>query len=217
MQIDGVRTFNELSAAVRAENHQELGRNQFLELMITQLKHQDPLNPAQNEDFIAQLAQFSSLEGIENLNKSVDSMASAMRATVTMEAAALVGRSVLVPTDRTFMQGRNLPGSVNVTESSSNLVVEISSASGTLLRRLDLGPAGIGPNRFVWDGLDASGVAQPPGVYRVRAYGGQGDATKEFRVDLPEVVASVSLEASGIQLNLAGGTSVPVTEVKEIQ
>lgn len=85
MDVAGIRSFNELSAAVRAQNSQELGKNQFLELMITQLKHQDPLNPAQNEDFIAQLAQFSSLEGIENLNKSVDSMATAMRATVTME------------------------------------------------------------------------------------------------------------------------------------
>ncbi|NJN50889.1 MAG: flagellar hook assembly protein FlgD [Gammaproteobacteria bacterium] len=217
MNVAGIRSFNELNAAVRAENSQELGKNQFLELMITQLKHQDPLNPAQNEDFIAQLAQFSSLEGIENLNKSVDSMATAMRATVTMEAAALVGRSVLVPTDRTFMQGANLVGSVNVTESTSNLVVEVSSPSGELIRRIDVGPAAVGANRFLWDGLDASGEAQSPGVYRIRAYAAQGESTSEFSVDLPELVASVSLEATGIQLNLAGGSTVPVTEVKEIQ
>lgn len=217
MDVAGIRSFNELSASVRAQNKQELGKNQFLELMITQLKHQDPLNPAQNEDFIAQLAQFSSLEGIENLNKSVDSMATAMRATVTMEAAALVGRSVLVPTDRTFMQGSSLVGSVNVSQSTSNLVVEISSPSGSLLRRIDVGPAGVGNSRFLWDGMDASGQAQPPGVYRVRAYAAQGEAATEFAVDLPELVASVSLEPTGIQLNLAGGSTVPVTQVKEIQ
>jgi flagellar basal-body rod modification protein FlgD len=217
MDVAGIRNFSELTAEVAARGPKDLGKSQFLELMITQLKNQDPLDPAKNEDFIAQLAQFSTLEGIENLNTSVDSMASAMRATVTMEAAALVGRSVLVPTDRAYMQGETLVGSVNVTESTSNLIVEISTPSGERVRQIQVGAAGVGNSRFLWDGIDDAGETQPPGVYKIRAYAQQGESSSEFTVDLPEVVASVSLEASGIQLNLAGGSTVPVTEVKEIQ
>jgi flagellar basal-body rod modification protein FlgD len=217
IDVSGIRSFDELNAAPAKGERMELGRNQFLELMIAQLEHQDPLEPAKNEAFVAQLAQFSTLEGIEKLNGSVDSMASAMRATVTMEAAALVGRSVLVPTDRTFLRDTGLVGNVEITESSSNVRVEISDAAGAVVQRLDLGPSGLGDARFRWDGITESGTAAAPGVYLVRAFATDGEGTKEFSVELPEVVASVSLGASGIELNLAGGSTVPVTEVREIQ
>jgi flagellar basal-body rod modification protein FlgD len=170
-------------------------------LMIAQLKNQDPLDPAKNEEFLAQLAQFSSLEGITNLNDSVSSMAASMKSSIASEASSLVGRSVLVPTDQTVVEnGSGLSGNVDLTSDVSDLTVQ---KTGTV--------------RFSWDGTNNSGAAQPTGVYKVKALSGGGAGSQAFDVDLPEYVVSVSIGADGMQLNLAGGTSVPVGSVKEIQ
>jgi flagellar basal-body rod modification protein FlgD len=195
---------------------QTLGKDQFMKLMVAQLKNQDPLDPAKNGEFLAQLAQFSSLEGITNLNNSVTAMAASMRSTVASQAATLVGRSVLVPTNQTLMQGNGLMGEVNVTQPTNDLTVEISDSSGASVKRLSLGSQQAGTSRFTWDGTDNNGVAQAPGVYKVTAYSG-GNSSQAFAVDLPEYVVSVSLGQDGAQLNLAGGTTVPVADVKEIQ
>lgn len=210
----GIRTLSDLNPAAATSGSEKLGKDQFLRLMVAQLKHQDPLDPSKNEEFLAQLAQFSSLEGITNLNDSVSAMAASMRSTVTSEASSLVGRSVLVPTDQSLMQGDGLVGNVNVTEATNDVVVEISNRSGASVARLSLGPQEeAGTARFVWDGTNSAGEAQPPGVYKVKAFSN----SKGLTVDLPEYVVSVSIGKDGMQLNLAGGTSVPVADVKEIQ
>ena len=210
----GIRTLADLNPAAATTGQEKLGKDQFLRLMVAQLKHQDPLDPAKNEEFLAQLAQFSSLEGITNLNDSVSAMAASMRSTVTSEASTLVGRSVLVPTGQTLMQGDNLMGNVNVTEATNDVTVEISDKSGAAVAHLSLGPqTEAGTARFVWDGTNSAEEAQPPGVYKVKAFAN----SKGLTVDLPEYVVSVSIGQDGMQLNLAGGTSVPVTDVKEIQ
>ncbi len=224
MTIEGtsIRTLADLNPAATPANNgvnkdESLGKDQFLRLMIAQLKHQDPLDPSKNEEFLAQLAQFSTLEGITNLNDSVSTMAASMRSTVASEASSLVGRSVLVPTDQTLMQGEGLVGNVNLTEDTTALTVEITDQSGAIVKRLALGPHEAGTTRFVWDGTDGAGDAQPPGIYKVKAYSGGQSGAKGYAIELPESVVSVSIGQDGMLLNLAGGTSVPVSAVKEIQ
>lgn len=218
MTIQGtsIRTLADLNPAAAKTGDDKLGKDQFLQLMVAQLKHQDPLDPSKNEEFLAQLAQFSSLEGITNLNNSVSAMAASMRSTVTSEASSLVGHSVLVPTGQTLMQtaGDGLMGNVNVLEATNDVIVQITDKSGATVAQLSLGAQeGAGTARFAWDGTNSAGVAQPAGVYKVKAFAN----SKALTVDLPEYVVSVSIGQDGMQLNLAGGTSVPITDVKEIQ
>ncbi len=196
---------------------EELGKDQFLRLMVAQMENQDPLSPAENGDFLAQLAQFSSVEGIDNLNTSMDSMAAALTSGLTVQAASLVGRSVLVPTNQALSNGNGLIGDVNVETSSSQVFVEISDATGALVKRLPLGAQDSGVVRFTWNGLGESGSPQPAGLYRVRAYSGGADESTELTVDLPEKVLSVSLDSGSINLNLSGGSTVAASAVKEIQ
>ena len=218
MDIPGIRTLSDVAATPAATTSDKLGRDEFLNLMVAQLKHQDPMNPSDSQNFLAQLAQFSTLEGIQNLNTSVDAMAGQLKATTTMQATSLVGHAVLVPTDQVLMQGSGLTGNVNVTDATQNLQVEISDASGTLIKRMNLGPAATGDFRFEWDGTDGSGNAMPPGIYKVKALSSDGSAAKAYTVDLPELVMSVSIDPStGVQLNLSGGTTVAASDVKEIQ
>jgi len=219
MELNGIRSATDIIATPPSgsDPSEELGKTQFLELMIAQFNNQDPLDPAKNEDFIAQLAQFSSLEGIQNLNVSMESVAAAVRSSLTLEAASIVGRSVLVPTSRAFVGDGGLGGNVLNSQGGSDIRVDILDASGATVRQLDLGPQAEGDVRFLWDGTDASGEPMPTGSYGVRAYAmGLGDPV-QLDVELPELVVSVSLSEEGATVNLAGGETVPLSQIKEIQ
>jgi flagellar basal-body rod modification protein FlgD len=220
LEIPGVRSFENnpaLRDPARAQED-ELGKTAFLELMIAQIKNQDPLEPAKNEAFIAQLAQFSSLEGIQNMNESMEDLVTSMRAGLTMDAAGLVGRNVLVPTNQTRLNTEGgLGGTIAVSEPAANLTVEITTTAGDVVKRFDLGSQASGPMRFAWDGISESGEQVPFGVYRVNAFAEVDGLRTEFEVNLPEQVVSVSIEEGGLVANLAGGTSVPAVQIKEIQ
>lgn len=217
MQIEGIRSAAELTGPGAVAGDEELGKTQFLELMIAQMNNQDPLEPAKNEDFIAQLAQFSTVEGIENLNKSMAEMSTAVQSSLTMEAAALVGRYVMVPTNQSILQGSGLAGTIDLPQAASHLNVEITSATGELIRKIDLGAQAAGPLRFAWDGRNEAGGASPEGIYRVNAYSVVDGERREFTVSMPDQVVSVSIGERGVFANLAGGTSVATNEIQEIQ
>lgn len=220
MDLNGIRSTTDLgraAATAAASGEKELGKNQFLELMVAQFNNQNPLEPTKNEDFIAQLAQFSSLEGIQNLNTAVESMASAMRSSTTLQAASLVGRSVLAPAPRAAVGDEGLAGNVVNTAASNDVVIEITGPSGGLVRRLSLGEQPAGDVRFQWDGTSETGEQMPAGSYGFRAYSVNGDEAAQLAVELPEQVASVSLDEGETYLNLSGGATVRLSDIRELQ
>lgn len=212
----GIRSAQELTGT-SATGNEELGRTQFLELMIAQMSHQDPLDPAKNEEFVAQLAQFSTLEGIENLNKSFASMALSMQTTMATQAAALVGRNVVAPTSLAVLDSEGITGAIDVPLPASNVTVDISNGAGELVRRINLGATSAGRLAFGWDGTGAGGQELPEGSYEVRAYGEFDGERAELTVNMPDQVVSISLGPNGVIANLAGGSSVPASQIKEIQ
>lgn len=221
----GIRTVQELvggnrtaDGSTRVGSGEELGKSQFLELMIAQMSHQDPLDPAKNEDFIAQLAQFSTVEGIENLNTSFAAMAASLQSSMATDAAALVGRRVVVPTNTASLESEGgIVGSIEVPRGSAEIIVDITSASGELVRRINLGAQPAGRLDFGWDGTLPGGSASPAGFYNVTAYGTFDGERAELTVNMPDRVVSVSLGMNGVTANLAGGGSVPASQIKEIQ
>lgn len=219
MEINGIRSSSDIGLLDAAEggSGEKLGKNQFLELMIAQFNNQDPLEPAKDKDFIAQLAQFSSLEGIQNLNTSVEAMAAALRSSTTLQAASLVGRSVLAPAPQAFVEGEGLAGNIVNDQDGGEIVVEISDVAGSLVRHLALGPQPQGDVRFAWDGANEAGEPQIAGIYRVKAYAIDGEETAQLSVELPERVASVSFEEGTARLNLSGGSSVALSDIRELQ
>lgn len=216
--LAGLRSARDLGGqAAGVDQGEELGKTAFLELMIAQINNQNPLDPAKNEEFVAQLAQFSSVEGIQNLNSSMADMASSIKASMTLDAASLVGRSVLASTNIASMTGNGFVGNINLGESTTDLQVQISAADGTPVRSFDMGAQTEGTVRFAWDGRDAEGNAQPAGLYRVRAFSDASGEAREFEVQLPDRVVSVSILAEGATANLASGTSLPLAQIREIQ
>ncbi|GAA3953868.1 flagellar hook assembly protein FlgD [Allohahella marinimesophila] len=196
----------------------ELGKNEFLNLMIAQLNNQSPLEPQDNTAFVAQLAQFSSLEGITELNNSVGDIAGEFRSAQALQASAMVGRSVLVPVGSgTLPLGGTISGVADVPEGSGKLTMKVYTQSGALVSQSDLGQNQVGEVKFTWDGKNSNGEPMPAGSYRVEVEGyfdGKPEQVKSF---LGANVDSVSIAADGgVKLNLAGQGSIAMSEVRQI-
>ncbi|MCK7544658.1 flagellar hook assembly protein FlgD [Marinobacter bryozoorum] len=197
---------------------EELGKNEFMELMIAQLKNQNPLEPKGNGEFIADLAQFSSLEEMQNLSSTVGDVVGEFRSSQALQASAMVGKSVLAPANfGTLGQDGVMKGVVNVPSSTGGLRINIENSSGETVRQLDLGQASAGQQAFTWDGEDGNGNPLPPDRYYVTAQGSYPQGTEQLQTLMSANVDSVSLGQGGsITLNLAGMGSIPLSEVQQV-
>jgi len=201
-----------------AASSKALDKNAFLELMVAQMNNQDPLSPQDNGDFIAQLAQFSSVEGIDNLNSTVDSLATSMQSSQALQASALVGRTVHINTDQSNLTRDGVvTGSIKLDSSTNNLNVSISNSGGELVKQVELGSQTRGDVRFLWNGLDNEGNRLPPGNYFFSAEASTGGVTSQMQMALSANVDSVSINPDrSVVLNLAGQGAVPLLSVEEI-
>lgn len=206
------------NASTAKSSSDELGKGEFMELMLAQLNNQNPLEPQDNGDFIAQLAQFSSLEEIQGLAGSVDDVVGQFRSTQALQASAMVGRTVLVPSQTGILSSAGeMKGVVGVPASTSSLRVSIMNPSGELVRQIDLGPAQAGQTSFEWDGTDGSGEALEPGAYVIKAEGSYPSGTEQLGTLVSANVDSVSLgNAGSVTLNLAGMGSIALSDVSQI-
>jgi flagellar basal-body rod modification protein FlgD len=197
--------------------NKELGKNEFLNLLVAQLNNQNPLEPQGNGEFIAQLAQFSQVEGIEKLNKSMGSLLSGYQSSQALQASSMVGRKVIVPTDKAVVDtSQSFRASALLPVTSSNVYVNVYDQAGSVVNRINLGEQAAGNVSFIWDGRDASGNLLPPGTYKFEAQASYGNETKGLYTMLPANVDSVTLGGSELMLNLAGLGTVPLSQVQVI-
>ncbi|MFV9682869.1 flagellar hook assembly protein FlgD [Pseudomonas sp. NY15367] len=197
--------------------NKELGKNEFLNLLVAQLNNQNPLEPQGNGEFIAQLAQFSQVEGIEKLNTSMGSMLSSFQSSQALQASSLVGRKVIVPGEKAVVDtSESFKASTVLPVSSSNVYVNVYNNSGSLVTRINLGEQAAGNVSFIWDGKDSSGNVAPPGTYKFEAQATYGTETKGLYTMLPANVDSVTLGGNELMLNLAGLGNVPLSQVQVI-
>jgi flagellar basal-body rod modification protein FlgD len=196
----------------------ELGQEEFLKLMITQLENQDPFKPLESGEFLGQLAQFGTVSGLSGLQTAFDGLATSLVSNQALQAAALVGRSVLVEGGEGFVAsaGEGLSGAVALETSSPAVQVQIRDASGQLVRTLDMGTQPAGLARFTWDGTDGSGNAAPEGRYTVSAQYASDSDVEAASTFVDGHVQSVSFGANGLAVQLRGLDQVPFSAVREI-
>ena len=196
-----------------------LGKDAFLQLLVTQMKNQNPLDPQDNTQFVAQLAQFSSLESMQNLTSTVDSIASSYKSSQALQASSLVGRSVIIDTGSTTVDtAKGLAGTVVVPGASSLTTVKVYDAQANLVKTIDLGVQTGGNANFTWDGLADDGTVAPAGNYSFQATGTLEGKNTALATYLPATVSSVTLGVNGAEttLNLASGTTVALSKVQTI-
>ncbi len=181
----------------------ELGQDDFLALMTAQLKFQDPLKPMENGDFLAQMAQFSTVSGINDLNQAFNSMSAAFQSNQALQASTMVGRDVLVPGDRSRLgEAEPLVAAVELDQPAKQVVVNITDASGQLVQRLDYGLQPAGMMDIRWDGQMADGSRAAAGLYTVSAEVHQSDGISNGSMFTQARVESVTLGQAGQELVL---------------
>ena len=196
-----------------------LDQDAFLELMLTQIQHQDPLNPMESAEFFSQMAQMSTVQGISDLNTSFSAVSSSLQSSQALQASTMVGNTVLVPGDKSaLVSGGQITGAIDLNNSTSNLLLNITDATGQSVRQVDLGSHGGGLAKFTWDGLDNNGNALPGGTYSIQAAALISGEAVAQPVLVNAKVDSVSLSKSGGEplLNLNGLGTVSISEVREI-
>jgi flagellar basal-body rod modification protein FlgD len=205
----------------------ELGQSAFLELMIAQLNNQDPLSPQDNTAFVAQLAQFSSVEGLERLNNNFQSFTNTFMSNQALQASSLVGRSVTVNAESSrLLAGGVVSGSVELASATSDLSIHVYNSAGALISKIPVGLAESGENVFRWDGefIEVNGQLldwqaeqpAPPGEYRFEVYATQDGKVEQLQTALSANVNSVTISADGnLTLNLAGVGPVNIADVKQ--
>lgn len=198
-----------------------LGQNDFLTLLIAQLKNQDPLNPASNTEFIAQLAQFSSLEQMTlmnvNLEKSLESNINMTEAVSNAMIINYFGKYVTAETDSFIYDGKSpVELRFDLDSVASWGTLEITNESGNIITSVSLDAMEDGVNFFEWDGLTNMGVQAKTGVYKytVELYDVLGNEVEVSQM-FSGVVDGISYKNGVPQLNI-GGVLVPFDRVKDI-
>jgi flagellar basal-body rod modification protein FlgD len=198
----------------------ELGQEDFLKLMTAQLRNQDPTKPADNAEFMSQLAQFGTVTGIEDLKTELQNLAGSLVSNQTFQAAGMLGREVLIPaTQGVLEQDGVIAGAVELPAAVSSLTIGIYDQAGQLVRNVGLGGQSAGMVAFDWDGLATDGTAVPPGRYEVRAEAISGGINEAYEVLIADTVQSVSLPAGGraLTMALAGLGEVDFSEIRQIR
>jgi flagellar basal-body rod modification protein FlgD len=174
-----------------------LTMNDFLTLMTAQLQNQDPLNPTDSNEFLSQLSELSTVEGISELNTSVGTLSNSMLASQALSSASLVGHSILAPaSSASYSAGSTLSGAVQVPTGATSVTLVITNSAGVPVQEL-AAPAGEGLQSFSWDGTMANGAAAPSGTYGVTAIAEVGGQSEAVNTLLNGTVSSVSLNAAG--------------------
>lgn len=212
----GLRTTQDAQASEKDRN--KLGQEDFMKLMVAQLRHQDPFQPMENGDFLAQIAQFSQVSGLQELQKSFDSLSTSLVSNQALQAASLVGRDVLAPTGLGVLEtGSSVRGSIELPSSSSQVAVKVYNSSGQLVRQLELGNHAAGDVLFQWDGLRDDGTYAPAGTYLISAeaeFNGRNEAVEAY---VANRVNGVTLgRGGGLLLDLAGVGPLDFNQVKQI-
>ena len=203
----------------QAKPNDELGQEDFLTLMITQFQNQDPFEPMDNGEFLGQLAQFSTVSGIDSLNSAFAGLSGALQDEQALQAANLVGRSVLATVDRAYFdQSQNIEGAIDLAESASDVQVDIVNSNGELVQTMRLGEQPAGLAQFSWNGRDASGDRVSPGHYELRARAIRGASIESVPTLIRADVKSVTLNqfGGGMTLNLHGGDTLALRDVYQI-
>lgn len=212
-QIFGPTTANSAAAPKK-----ELGQEDFLKLLVAQLKNQDPNNPADNGEFLGQIAQFSMVSGIDDLGNSFDGIASSLFAGQAMQATQLLGKEVLIETNRGILtDGTALEGVLELGDDALTVRLQIHDAAGSLVTVMELGNLAAGSQKFSWDGLNAAGNPAAAGEYVVTAEGFIDGTLTGLPLQMFSKVESISVDRNNtnVLLHLANDQSVGISQIRE--
>ncbi|HET7837214.1 MAG TPA: flagellar hook assembly protein FlgD [Variovorax sp.] len=209
------------AAASTASVSNSDSEQRFLKLLVTQLNNQDPLNPMENAELTSQLAQMSTVSGIEKLNSTLSGLVSQTGSNQVLQAASLIGYNVLSPGNtlatKAAEEGKDPAAqafAVQLPGTAADVEIKIVDASGKTVRTIEAGGMTEGVNAVTWDGKDDAGNVVPAGSYKFTVAASNGGTAVEATALTFAQVAAVKQGATGVTLELASGQSIALSDVR---
>jgi flagellar basal-body rod modification protein FlgD len=200
--------------------NEEMGEREFLLLFTTQLQNQNPLDPMENEAFVAQLAQFSQLEATTTMSDKMSGLVDSLKGQRLMNGSSLIGKQVAVPDGPAILKdGAPISGLISVPDGANSVSYKVYNRNGTLIKSEDLGRKPPGDVLVRWDGTNQAGEQMDDGAYRiVVSVRGVDGSNTTLPIATPDTVKSVSYstDADDLILETVSGGTVNFSQVKQI-
>lgn len=195
----------------------QAAQNQFMTLLVTQMQNQDPLNPMDNSQMTSQLAQLSTVSGIDTMNTTLQSLISSYQQSQTLQATSMIGHGVLTAGNTLSLANGSAPFGVSLATAAGDVTVAIKNSAGKTVDTLDLGQQAAGVVPLAWDGKTSAGATAPDGNYTFSVTSSiNGKATDSASPLTYGTVQSVSSGSSGVNLNLSSGSTIGLSSVVQV-
>ncbi|VVE41739.1 flagellar basal body rod modification protein [Pandoraea capi] len=202
-------------------------QNSFLKLLVAQMNNQDPLNPMDNSQVTSQLAQISTVSGITQLNTTLSSVTSQLNSTQSLQAAALVGKGVLIPgtnigvgstkADDGTVTKTATPFGFELPSDADTVKIEIKDSTGKTIRTVNAGALDAGVQALTWDAKDDAGVDVADGKYTLSVTAtANGKAVTPTLLSYAQVQSVVASTTGSPLLNVGTGSNIKLSDVREI-
>ena len=211
-QTNGTQTNNANSVASATKEQED----RFLKLLVTQLSNQDPLNPLDNAQVTTQLAQLSTVNGIQQLNTTLTNALQSVTQAQTYQASSLIGRAVLAPGSSINVANGLGAAGFDLASAADTVSIKVIDSKGTVVRTLDVGKSDAGTHTFTFDGQTDAGVAVPDGAYTFSVDAKNGKDNVEATALAAGLVNSVLVTSTGPVLSVDGLGEVNPSTVRQI-
>lgn len=205
------------TAATTSTNSATATQDQFMTLLVTQLKNQDPLNPMDNAQMTSQMAQISTVSGINQLNTTLQALAASMAPNQTVQAASMIGHGVMVPGSGVdLVSGSAAYGGFTLPSPSDKTTVSIYNSSGALVNTMDLGAKSTGVTDWQWDGNDSTGAAAATGSYTFKVNASLAGSAIAATTLQYGMVNSATQGTGGLTLGVGSLQNVAMSQIQQI-
>lgn len=194
----------------------DAAQDRFMTLLVTQMRNQDPLNPMDNAQVTSQMAQLSTVTGIDKLNNTLETLINNVQMGQSYQASNMIGRSILTPGNTVQTAGEGGYYGMELPIGADKVTVTIKDSAGATIRTLSLGKQDAGTVPLTWDGLKDDGTVAATGNYKFEVSATIGTNTAESTALSFAKVLSISNYPTGVKLNLSNLTTVDTSAVKEI-
>jgi flagellar basal-body rod modification protein FlgD len=192
-------------------------KDDFLKLLVTQMRYQDPMNPMDNAQMTSQIAQLNTVEGINQLNATVTSLQASLMATQSMQATSLIGKTILADGNSISLLNGSANLSMKLEGAAESVVVDVINASGRIIKSTDLGANAAGIKSFTWDGSTNEGGIAPNGQYTFQVNAKKLNQAVVVTPLTQATVSGVELTSAGPQLSLNNGTNIAMSTVRGVR
>lgn len=192
-------------------------KDNFLKLLVTQMKYQDPMNPMDSAQMTSQIAQLNTVEGINQLNATVSSLQASLMASQSMQSASLIGKTILADGNSISLLNGSANLSMRLEGAAESVVVDVINSSGRIIKTTDLGANAAGIKSFTWDGSTNEGGTAPDGQYTFQVNAKKLNQTVAVTPLTQATVSGVELTSAGTQLSLNNGTNIAMSTIRGVR